>query len=88
MMLNLMIPFNITVLTVFFTVEPAMNEIEMIISLIGLSLFLVIFLTTNIWKINDEIYFLEDFMLLVFPKLHIIETNIMLSEPKEEIKNF
>ena len=31
----------------------------------------MIFLTINIWKINDEIYFLEDFMLLVFPELHI-----------------
>lgn len=71
LMLNLMIPFDITVLTVFFTVKPTMSEIEMIISLIGLSLFLVIFLTINIWKINDEIYFLEDFMLLVFPELHI-----------------
>lgn len=71
LMLNLMIPFDITVLTVFFTVKPTMSEIEMIISLIGLSLFLVIFLTINIWKINDEIYFLEDFMILVFPELHI-----------------
>ena len=71
LMLNLMIPFDITVLTVFFTVKPTMSEIEMIISLIGLSLFLVIFLTINIWKINDEIYFLEDFMLLVFTELHI-----------------
>ena len=39
LMLNLMIPFDITVLTVFFTVKPTMSEIEMIISLIGLSLF-------------------------------------------------
>ncbi len=71
LMLNLMIPFDITVLTVFFTVKPTMSEIEMIISLIGLSLFLVIFLTINIWRTNEDIYFLEDFMLLVFPELHI-----------------
>lgn len=80
LMLNLMIPFDITVLTVFFTVKPTMSEIEMIISLIGLSLFLVIFLTMNIWKINDEIYFLEDFMLLVFPELHIDVIQIATEE--------
>lgn len=80
LMLNLMIPFDITVLTVFFTVKPTMSEIEMIISLIGLSLFLVIFLTMNIWKINDEIYFLEGFMLLVFPKLHIDVIQIATEE--------
>ncbi len=70
LMLNLMIPYDITVLTVFFTVKPTMSEIEMIISLIGLSMFLVIFITINIWSINEEIYFLDDFILLVFPELH------------------
>lgn len=70
-MLNLMIPLDITVLTVFFTVKLTLSETEMIISLMGVSLFLVIFLLKNIWGINEDIYFLEDFMLLVFPELHI-----------------
>ena len=69
-MLNLKIPFDITILTVVFTAKSTMSEVEMNISLIGLSLFLVLFLTMNIWRINEEIYFLEDFMFLVFPELH------------------
>ena len=32
--------------------------------------FLTIFLTINILNINEEIYFIEDFMELVFPSLH------------------
>lgn len=77
LMLNLMIPFDITVLTVFFTVKPTMSEIEMIISLSGFGLLLVIFSTINICQINEEIYFLEDFMILVFPELHngVIQDN-------------
>lgn len=71
LMLNLVIPIDITVLTVLFSVKSVMSEIEMIIYLIVLSLFLVIFLTMTVWRINEEIYFLEDFMLLVFPELGI-----------------
>ena len=70
-MLNLVIPIDITVLSVLFSVKSVMSEIEMIIYLIVLSLFLVIFLTMTVWRINEEIYFLEDFMLLVFPELGI-----------------
>lgn len=70
LMLNIMIPLDITLITIFFTVKPVVNEMELVILVIGMTVFLTIFLTTNILRVNEEIYFIEDFMELVFPTLH------------------
>lgn len=71
LMLNLMIPADITLITVFFTVKSIMDEMEIVISVSGLSLFFVISLTMKIWRVNEEIYFIEDFIFIFFPELYI-----------------
>ena len=70
LMLNMMIPMDITLLTVFFTIKPVVNEMELVILLILMIGVLTVFLTINILNVNEEIYFIEDFMELVFPSLH------------------
>lgn len=71
LMLNMMIPLDVTILTVFFTVKTAINGIELVILLVVMILLLANFLTVNILEINKEIYFIEDFMELVFPELYM-----------------
>lgn len=67
MMTGLVTPVEVGILTTFFTVNSGMDEMEIMFSLIVLSLMIVVVVLYRILGAKNEIDFIEDFLEIIFP---------------------
>ena len=67
MMTGLVTPVEVGILTAFFTVNSGMDEMEIMFSLIVLSLMIVVVVLYGILGAKNEIDFIEDFVEIIFP---------------------
>lgn len=77
MMTGLVTPVEVGILTIFFTVNSGMDEMEIMFSLIILSLTIVVVVLYGILGAKNEIDFIEDFVEIIFP-------NKIVREKKED----
>ncbi len=66
---SLVIPLEITIISVYFNINNELDYTECIISLILLVGFFVIYFTRQVIKINWEINFYDDFIEVMFPDM-------------------